>query len=49
MLAEMVVMIDMRKKETKMRARDKGSNNTERNDPGDDVEMVGIRKGWILE
>lgn len=45
MLAEMVVMIDMRKKETKMRARDKGSNNTERNDPGDDVEMVGIRKG----
>ena len=49
MLAEMVVMIDMRKKETKMRARDKGSNNTERNDPGDDVEMVRIRKGWILE
>ena len=49
MLAEMVVMIDMRKKETKMRARDKGSNNTERNDPGDDVEMVGIRKGWIME
>lgn len=45
MLAEMVVVFDMRKKETKMRARDKGSNNTERNDPGDDVEMVGIRQG----
>lgn len=49
MLEEMVVVFDMRKKETKMRARDKGSNNTERNDPGDDVEMVGIRQGWILE
>ena len=45
MLAEMVVMFDMRKKETKMRARDKGSNNTERNDPGDDGEMGGIRTG----
>ena len=49
MLAEMSVMFDMRKKETKMRARDKGGNKTETNDPGDDVEMVGIRKGWILE